>query len=176
MGVKIAQITPSEETASGTDETKCFAGNLGWLLYRAHWALAAEMTAALEPLGMSSRAYHVLYGALSGKHTQTELAEMVGLDKTTMVVTVDELERLGLAERRPAPEDRRARIIHVTPAGKRKVAEANRVKERVQAEVLGELSQGQGEALLRGLEKLVQGRLAEQAECATPLRRRAPKA
>lgn len=173
MGVKPAP--GQEQSAAEAAEPGCFAGNLGWLLYRAHWALAAEMTAALEPLGMSSRAYHVLFAALSGDHTQTELAEMIGLDKTTMVVTVDELERLGLAERRPSPDDRRARIIHVTPAGRRKVAEANRVKERVQSEVLGELSQREGEALVHGLEKLVQGRLAEQAECATPLRRRAPR-
>lgn len=170
---KTAELTSPQASPSGGADAKCFAGNLGWLLYRAHWALAAEMTAALEPLGMSSRAYHVLFGALSGEHTQTELAEMIGLDKTTMVVTVDELERLGLAERRPSPTDRRARIIHVTPAGRRKVAEANRVKERVQAEVMGELSQREAQALLQGLEKLVQGRLAEQAECATPLRRRA---
>ena len=42
---------------------------------------------------------------------------MVGLDKTTMVVTLDELEAAGLAERRPSPTDRRARVIAVTKAG-----------------------------------------------------------
>src|SRR6059058_3209481 len=85
------------------EATNCFTGNLAWLLYRAHWALAAELTAALAPLGVSAREYHVLKAALSGERTQTELAEMVGLDKTTMVVTVDQLERDGLAERKPAP-------------------------------------------------------------------------
>ena len=44
---------------------------------------------------------------------------MIGLDKTTMVVTVDELERAGLAERQASSTDRRARIIKVTPAGRR---------------------------------------------------------
>src|SRR5204862_2734062 len=100
MGVKEHAVVDAPEA------TKCFAGNLAWLLYRAHWALAAELTAALAPLGVSARGYHVLRAALSGERTQTELAEMVGLDKTTMVVTVDELERSGLAERHPAPEDR----------------------------------------------------------------------
>ncbi len=158
------------------DEPRCFAGNLAWLLYRAHWALASELTAALEPLGVSARGYHVLRAALSGEHTQSELAEMVGLDKTTMVATVDELERAGLAERRLSPRDRRARILSVTPAGKRKVTEAEKVKERVQADVLGELSAQEGAALMRALAKLVEGRLAEQVECATPLRRRVPRA
>jgi MarR family transcriptional regulator, transcriptional regulator for hemolysin len=166
----------TQEPVAEDDEAKCFAGNLAWLLYRAHWALAAELTAALEPLGVSARGYHVLSAALSGEHTQTELAEIVGLDKTTMVVTVDELERTGLAERRLAPDDRRARIIAVTAAGKRKVAEADKVKERVQAEVLGELSARQATALIDGLATLVKGSLAEPVSCTRPLRRRVPRA
>jgi MarR family transcriptional regulator, transcriptional regulator for hemolysin len=161
------------DTAEGAN---CFTGNLAWLLYRAHWALAAELTAALAPLGISARGYHVLRAALSGEHTQTELAEMVGLDKTTMVVSVDELERDGFAERRPSPHDRRARIIAVTAAGKRKVAEADKVKERVQADVLGELPARDQKALIDALDKLVQGRLAEQIDCTPPLRRRTPRA
>lgn len=159
-----------------TDDARCFAGNLAWLLYRAHWALASELAAALEPLGLSARGYHVLHAAASGEHSQTELAEIVGLDKTTMVVTIDELERLGLAERRLSPDDRRARIIAVTTAGERKMTEADEVKERVQAEVLAELTPREGTALLGALERLVEGRLSEQAECAPPLRRRAPRA
>src|SRR3954470_391123 len=101
--------TKQQAVLDTPEETGCFTGNLAWLLYKAHWALAAELTAALAPLGVSARGYHVLRGALGGEHTQTELAEMVGLDKTTMVVAVDELERAGLAERRPSPHDRRAR-------------------------------------------------------------------
>ena len=50
--------------------------------------------------------------------TQSQLAELCNLDKTTMVVTLDALERAGLAERRPSSTDRRARIIAVT-AGRR---------------------------------------------------------
>ena len=165
----------TQEPIAETDDPRCFAGNLAWLLYRAHWALAAELTAAFEPLGVSARGYHVLQAALSGRHTQTELAEIVGLDKTTMVVALDELERDGLAERHACPEDRRARIIVVTEAGRRKVAEAEQVKERVQAEVLGELSAREGTALMDALGKLVEGRLAEPAECTTPIRRRTPR-
>jgi MarR family transcriptional regulator, transcriptional regulator for hemolysin len=159
-----------------TEEPRCFSGNLAWLLYRAHWALASELTAALAPLGLSARGYHVLHAALTGERTQSELADLVGLDKTTMVVTIDELERDGLAVRRPAPHDRRARIIAVTPAGESKVAEAEKVKERVQADVLGELPKADRRALIDGLDKLVRGRLAEQADCTPALRRRAPRA
>jgi len=165
----------TEERATDTDQRRCFEGNLGWLLYRAHWALASEMTAALAPLGLSGRAYHVLRAALSGERTQKELADMVGLDKTTMVVTIDELERDGLAQRRPSPSDRRARVIAVTKAGRRKVAEADAIKERVQADVRQALPARQRKALLDALAELVQGRLAEAADCDPPLRRREPR-
>jgi MarR family transcriptional regulator, transcriptional regulator for hemolysin len=168
--------TKQQAVLDTPEETGCFTGNLAWLLYRAHWALASELTAALAPVGVSPRGYHVLKAALSREHTQTELAEMVGLDKTTMVVTIDELERDGLAERRPSPHDRRARVIVVTAAGKRKVAEAEEIKERVQADVLGELPAREQRALIDALDKLVQGRLCERADCSPPLRRRAPRA
>src|SRR5215213_2792984 len=169
MGAKAQAVIDAPE------KTRCFTGNLAWLLYRAHWALASEMTAALAPLGISARGYHVLEAAQSGERTQTELAEMVGLDKTTMVVTVDELEREGLAERHPSPHDRRARLVAVTAAGRRKIGEAKKVKESVQADVLGELPERDQKALIDALDKLVQGRLAECAECSPPLRRRAPR-
>ncbi len=172
MAVQLPQRFDEAEA----EQRRCFAGNLAWLLYKAHWALAVELTAALAPLGVSARGYHVLRAAMSGEHTQTELAELVGLDKTTMVAAVDELERAGLAERHPAPDDRRARIIAVTAAGKRKVAQAEKVKERVQSEALGELSTREAKALIDSLAKLVEGKLSEPVECHPPLRRRTPRA
>ena len=97
------------------------------------------MTAALEDVGISPRAHAVLTTALTGEHTQIEIARLVGLDKTTMVVTVDELEAAGLAERRPSSTDRRARVIAVTDAGKRSVKAADKVLDRVRDDVLSAL-------------------------------------
>ena len=47
-----------------------------------------------------------------------------------MVVTMDALERAGLAERRPSPTDRRARIIAVTPAGEDVVERGEQIVTR----------------------------------------------
>src|SRR6266545_4000679 len=107
--------------------------DLCWLLSRASYILTTELTAALEGLGVSPRAHCVLSAALSGDRTQTELARRVGLDKTTMVVTLDELESAGLAERKPSKTDRRARVVGVTKAGERKVREAEAIVERIRA-------------------------------------------
>src|SRR5690242_6074103 len=92
--------------------------DLMMLLSQASYALNTELTAALQGLGISPRANCVLCHAMAGNLTQGQLAEVCALDKTTMVVTLDELERAGLAERQLSSTDRRARIVVVTPAGK----------------------------------------------------------
>ena len=109
---------------------------------------------------------------MTGECTQTEIARMVGLDKTTMVVTVDELEAAGLAERRPAQSDRRARVIAVTQTGKDKVAEAETVLQAVREDVLSTLPESEREVFLRALGRLVCGRLSEPVACSHPVRRR----
>lgn len=161
-----------ESAPQATDAPHCLASHLGWLLSQAHYALASELQAAFEPLKVSSRGYEVLKAAMTGDRTQTELAEMVGLDKTTMVVTIDDLESAGLARRRPSRRDRRARVIVVTKAGERKVAEGNEIVERIQADVLASLPARERKALLESLGSLVRTRLATPVECHPPLRRR----
>ena len=150
--------------------------DLMFLLSQASHALETEMTAQLQALGVSPRAHCVLTHALSGELTQSQVAESCALDKTTMVVTMDELERAGLAERRASGTDRRARIIAVTKAGERRVAEANAIVARIYAEVLGALPAGQRDAFVAGLAQLVGGRLSTPAKCERPVRRRAVRA
>ena len=159
----------------GANACGCLATNLGWLLTQVEHAYATEMAAALAPLGLGSRGYCVLASASGTDLTQTQLASVVGVDKTTMVVTVDELERLGLAERRPSSADRRAHVIVVTDAGERKIAEGEAIIERVQDEILGSLPAAERKVLLSALTRLVTGRLSEPVECHPPLRRREPR-
>jgi MarR family transcriptional regulator for hemolysin len=145
--------------------------NLCWLLARASHSLTTQLTSAMGDLGVSPRAHCVLSTAMTGEYTQTALAQAVGLDKTTMVVTLDELEAAGLAERRPAAGDRRARIVAVTKAGERKVAQARRIVAGVQADVLASLPAREREQFVASLARLVGDRLAEPAPCQAPVRR-----
>jgi DNA-binding MarR family transcriptional regulator len=92
-----------------------------------------------------------------------------------MVVTLDELEAAGLAERKPAEGDRRARIVAVTDAGVRKVAEAERIVARIQAGVLAELPARERERFVDALALLVGDRLAEPVPCSPAVRRREPR-
>ena len=114
--VKLSNITPMAIAVQAPPADETLSDNLCWLLARASHSLTMQLTTALADLGVSPRAHCVLSTALTGEFTQTAL-----------VVTLDELEAAGLAERRPAAGDRRARIVAVTKAGERKVARARQI-------------------------------------------------
>jgi MarR family transcriptional regulator, transcriptional regulator for hemolysin len=148
------------------------ASDLCWLMARTSHALMTELTAALEQSGISPREHSVLVTAMTGSYTQGELARIIGLDKTTMVVTIDELEAAGLAKRQASSTDRRARVIAVTAEGARKVRAAEKVLDRVREDVLAALPEDEREVFLRALGRLACGRLSAPVACAHPVRRR----
>jgi len=143
------------------------------LLHLTGHALETELTARLAEVGLTPRARCVLSGALDAERTQTELAEMASLDKTTMVVTMDALEAAGLAERRPSATDRRARVIVVTDAGREMLAKADQVVADVYESVLGSLPDDERDGLIKALTRLVDGRLGTVVQCDRPPRKRA---
>lgn len=145
--------------------------DLSFMLSHASHVLATRMTVAFAEIGMTPREYCVLVHALSGDLTQIELARLSDLDKTTMVVTLDELEQAGYAERRPSPADRRARIVVVTEDGRQAAAAGRKVADRVHGEVLAALPPGSRDVFLDSLSALVGGLLAEPVECERPVRR-----
>ncbi|HYZ81849.1 MAG TPA: MarR family winged helix-turn-helix transcriptional regulator [Solirubrobacteraceae bacterium] len=174
MATEVQTVRDTADTAATGGN--CLMGNLGWMLDQANHALGCEVASALAPLDLGQRGFCVLSAALDTDLTQTELAGMTGLDKTTMVVTVDDLERKGLAERVPSPTDRRARVIKVTDAGREKVAEGQRIIVNVQDGVLEALPPSERETFVGALMKLVGGRLATAPACSPPLRRREQRA
>ena len=146
--------------------------DLAFLLAHASHVLSTELTAELAGLGITPRGQCVLTSALTGEKTQIQLAEMCQLDKTTMVVTVDELEKAGLVERQTSATDRRARIIVVTPLGQKTNHAAKDVVARVYDDVLSALPTAERDAFMSGLTRLVEGRLSTPVACQRAPRRR----
>jgi MarR family transcriptional regulator for hemolysin len=147
------------------------AADLMFLLTETSHTLLARTTLALADLGITPRDQCVLTTALSGELTQGEVAEISRLDKTTMVVTLDALEAAGLAERRPSPTDRRARLVAVTPKGRKVAARAQEIVAGVYDEVLATLPARQRAVLVEGLLALVTGPLAPGSVPEAPIRR-----
>lgn len=145
--------------------------DLSFLLDHSSHVLRTRMAAALAEIGLTARMHCVLVHALEGERTQIQLAEIGDMDKTTMVVTVDALEKAGLAERRPSSSDRRARIIAVTQEGARVAARSQEIVDRVHEEALATLPEDEREVFLRAMNRLVTGHLARPAENPAPVRR-----
>lgn len=145
--------------------------DLSFLLDHTSHVLRTRMAAALAEIGLTARMHCVLVHALEEERTQIQLAEIGDMDKTTMVVTVDALEKAGLAERRPSSRDRRARIIAVTEEGARIAVRSQEIVDRVHQEALGALPAGDREVLVRALNQLATDHLATPAENPRPVRR-----
>ena len=72
----------------------------------------------------------------------------MGIDPSTMVSLIDQLESAGLAKRRPRPTDRRAREVVITPKGRRVLAQARRLAMQVEDDVLQGLTQAERHRML----------------------------
>ncbi|MEV0231026.1 MarR family winged helix-turn-helix transcriptional regulator [Nonomuraea sp. NPDC050786] len=145
--------------------------DLSFLLDHTSHVLRTQMAAALAEIGLTARMHCVLVHAIEEERTQIQLAEIGDMDKTTMVVTVDALEKAGLAERRPSSTDRRARIIAVTEAGREMAERSQRIVDGVHRKALDALPEDEREVLLRAMNRLVEGHLSTPMETPRPARR-----
>ena len=133
--------SPSADT-----EVAEFAGQLFFRLWRASHTRVAE---ALESVGLTPALFGLLnvLGAREGA-IQQELGTAMGIDPSTMVSLIDQLEAAGLAKRRPRPTDRRAREIVITPKGRRALERGRAMAAQVEDEVLRGLTAGERRELL----------------------------
>ena len=115
-----------------------FAGQLFFRLWRAFHTRTAEVLASV---GLTPALFALLnvIGAREGANQQM-LGSTLGIDRSTMVSLVDQLEGTGLANRRPSATDRRAREIAITPKGRRLLQRARGLISGVEDEVLAGLT------------------------------------
>jgi DNA-binding MarR family transcriptional regulator len=106
-------MQPSTATAALTDD-------VGFLLSRASGNFVRASNAALLSHGLRVRSYSVLLLACAAEDgiSQRDLAEVLGLDPSQVVLLIDELADAGLVERRPSGTDRRTKLVVATEAGR----------------------------------------------------------
>ncbi len=92
-----------------------------WLvLSRCHRAVQQVAERSIEGAGLSLTDFAALEALLhKGPLTITEIQGKVLLASGSMTAAVDRLEKKGLIKRGPAPSDRRAKVLHLTPEGRR---------------------------------------------------------
>ena len=99
---------------------------------------------------------------------QASLAATISFDRATIGGVIDRLEQKGLVERTVSPDDRRARLLRLTPAGRRELAALRPVVEALQAEILAPLSARERAAFLALARKAPRPRLSPRVRAGRP--------
>jgi DNA-binding MarR family transcriptional regulator len=127
----------------------------GFLLSWNGQRMAFKFAQALEPLGLRPPHFGVmtLIDAHPGS-TQQELGTRSLIDPSSMVSVIDELEAMGLAERRRHPDDRRKHAVYLTARGRRTLERARKAAIEMARDVFAPLDPDELETLRRLLRKL----------------------
>jgi DNA-binding MarR family transcriptional regulator len=130
--------------------------NTGFLISRMGMVAQKRFSERIAAVGLTPRGW----GALNvldkeGVITQHGLCKCMGMDPSSMVATIDELEDRGLVERRRNPKDRRVHALHVTSAGRKTLSEGRKLARRAQDDLLAPLDRAERQQLHDLLLRLV---------------------
>ena len=122
---------------------------------RAARALARRFDDAFRSLGLTNGQFSLMM-ALNRPEPPAlgAVAELLAMDRTTLTAALKPLERRGLVEVKPGPQDRRSRLITLTLAGLELLAKAVPVWMETHAEVERLLPAGGADILRAGLNTL----------------------
>jgi DNA-binding MarR family transcriptional regulator len=129
---------------------------LGYLLKHAQLRFAQLTSAELEPLRIGPREWAAL-NCLDEQHglSQREVADLLGVDRTTMVALVDELQAKGWVKRHPQPDDRRKNNVGLTRKGRDVVQRGARIIDDCERRFLATLGQAGAEQLKDALAAVI---------------------
>jgi DNA-binding MarR family transcriptional regulator len=128
-------------------------------LWFCNWEIWLEarrrLNRALAPLELRAREFWLLAIAGPGNVAQHEIAELCGIDPSSLVAVLDGLERRGWLRRERNPRDRRIQWVRRTEAGDRLFTQALPRARRAEAQQLAVLSAAQQRQLVAAMRKLV---------------------
>jgi DNA-binding MarR family transcriptional regulator len=102
----------------------------------------------------------VQYAALVAIHTHpgidaTRLSAVIAFDRSTLGSVIERLQAKDFVERKPAPEDKRIKLLYLTKAGAAILREIIPAVERAQARMLEPLKPADRKALMELMSQLV---------------------
>lgn len=143
--------------------TELSAPKLWIVLARCHRSLALSVERSIADLGLCLSDFMVLEALLhKGPLTISEIQAKVLLASGSMTAAVDRVESMGLVIRKTAPRDRRARLLDLTPNGRRIIERAFREHAQHLEKAMSVLDKEEKRCLYAGLKKL--GRFVASTE------------
>jgi DNA-binding MarR family transcriptional regulator len=132
--------------------------SVGFLISQLGFVSSKRFMEALEPVGIDPREFMLLrFVAASDGRSQQALAERLSIPPSRMVALVDHLEESGFLERRPDPEDRRVRGLHLTRKGRGVLERAGKIAIDYETRLCAGINREERELLIDLLQKLQQG-------------------
>jgi DNA-binding MarR family transcriptional regulator len=148
----------------------------GYLISRLGVLAQKRFAQRLATIGLTTRMWGLL-NVLETEEpiTQQRLGQLIGMDPSSMVATVDELERQGLVQRRPHPRDRRAHALYITADGRTTLLRGRKLAKEAQDELLAPLDDADRRQLHELLLRVVPAIDAVDRAAADGARSRSPE-
>jgi DNA-binding MarR family transcriptional regulator len=122
---------------------------------RAARALARRFDDALRPHALTNGQFSLLMSLNRPEPPPMgPVASLLAMDRTTLTAALKPLERRGLVQITPDPADRRSRILKLTAAGRKLLAEALPVWKQIHDEIEREIPSGDPDTLRQSLRAL----------------------
>ncbi|MGZ3497846.1 MAG: MarR family winged helix-turn-helix transcriptional regulator [Vulcanimicrobiaceae bacterium] len=126
---------PSIEECADAGYPNALLGCPDFILSTLGYLVSGLIEDALQPFGLRMRHYRllrILYA--DGPQRQNAIGAQLGIDRTSVVGLIDNLEKMGLAKRERSTQDRRAYLVKLTPKGRKTIVKAiERLSETEQA-------------------------------------------
>lgn len=145
--------------ASEDIETEPYGSDLeqliGYNLKRAYVIVRTDFRETLGEDGLSARVFSALSLTVRFPNiTQSELARMMGIERSGLVAIVDELEARKFLRRAPVPGDRRVQALVPTEAGRAAYRKAIKAVRAHEDRLFADMTEGEKDTLLALLRKI----------------------
>jgi len=143
------------QAAAPTQLPPSMRDRVPFLLFRASQASLALANQMLAEIALCARQVGILTMVTELEPmTQKALADVLRIDRTTMVALLDDLEAKGYVARQRHPRDRRAFLVHPTGPGRAAKIDAVRILDEQQQRFLAPLTPAERRQLAVLLKRL----------------------
>lgn len=126
----------------------------GYLIRRAHQTATAVFSGATKDLDLTAVQFSALLSVKDNPDIDaTRVSEMISFDRTTIGHVLERLERKGWITRKGGVEDKRTKLIRLTPAGKAVVKKVSERVNNIGEEILRPFSANERTLLVKLLKK-----------------------
>lgn len=124
-------------------------------LIHAFGVLRTDATPCGQPMSVST-AHAICELAAHGPLSQTELADRLGLEASSISRLVDQLNRKGWAQRAPDPNhnDKRVRLVHLTEPGRQAAKQVSDARAERFGQLLDAIEESKRPQVLEALHLL----------------------